>query len=94
MRRNLQSRVEVVTPIEAPALRKDLNDIFETQLRDQRNVWDMQPDGRYVQRQPSGKGRESRGCQQLMVEAAEKQHAKATRLRRLRPRAIARRSVR
>jgi len=94
MRRNLESRVELVVPIEDAALREELSGIFEAQLEDQRNVWDMQPDGSYVQRQPTGRGRESKGCQQIMVEAAEKRHSKATRLRRLKPRAIARRSVR
>ena len=94
MRRNLESRVELVAPIEDEALREELAKFFEFQLSDQRNVWDMKPDGSYVQRQPSGQGRVSVGCQQVMIDAAEKRHSKATRLRRLKPRAIARRSAR
>ncbi len=94
MRRNLESRVELVAPIEDVALREELSKIFEFQLRDQRNVWDMNADGSYSQRQPAGRGVESRGCQQILIEAAEKRQSKATRLRRLKPRAIARRSIR
>ena len=94
MRRNLESRVEVITPIEDAASREELGKIFEYQLRDQRSAWDMKADGSYVQRQTSGHGPESRGCQQILIEAAEKRQSKATRLRRLKPRAIARRSIR
>ncbi len=94
MRRNLESRVELLAPIEDPAHREELCRFFETQLEDQRNVWDMAADGAYVQRQPSGRGRESKGCQEVMVANAEKRQASATRLRRRKPRAIARRSVR
>ena len=94
MRRNLERRVELVAPIEDPGAREELKKLFDVQLGDQRNVWDMRPDGSYVQRQPSGAGSESTGCQMALVKAAEKRHSKATRLRRLKPRAIARRSVR
>ncbi len=94
MRRNLERRVELVAPIEDPGAREDLKKFFDVQLRDQRNVWDMKPDGSYVQRQPSADGAEGLGCQMTLVKAAEKRHSKATRLRRLKPRAIARRSVR
>ena len=94
MRRNLESRVELLAPIEDPAHREELHRFFEVQLEDQRNVWDMGPDGEYVQRQPVGRGRESKGCQEVMVAFAEKRQASATRLRRRKPRAIARRSVR
>ena len=75
-------------------MREELNKIFEYQLRDKRNVWDMNADGSYTQRQPTGRGLDSRGCQQILIDTAEKRHSKATRLRRLKPRAIARRSVR
>ncbi len=94
MRRNLESRVELLAPIEDPTHREELCRFFETQLEDQRNVWDMGPDGEYDQRQPVGRGRESKGCQEVMVAYAEKRQASATRLRRRKPRAIARRSVR
>ncbi len=92
MTRNLESRVELVTPVEDPALRRELHNILEVQLADQRSVWDMQPDGSYVQRQP-GRGRSAKGCQQVLIDQAEKRQTDANRLRKRKPRAIARRSI-
>lgn len=94
MRRNLESRVEVIAPVEDPASREELRKIFEIQLQDQCGVWDMRPDGTYDQRQPANSSSTRKSCQQTLIAAAEKRLAKATRLRRLKPRAIARRSVR
>src|SRR5271156_2908971 len=37
MKRNLESRVEVVVPVEDPALREQLRHILDLQLNDQRN---------------------------------------------------------
>ena len=92
MTRNLESRVELVTPVEDPVLRQELRNILETQLSDRRNVWEMREDGSYVRRTP-GRGRNARGCQQLLVDMAEKRQGEANRLRRRRPRAIARRAI-
>ncbi len=52
MYRNLEMRVEVVTPVEEPALRERLWSIFQVMLADQRQAWDMQPGGGYIQRMP------------------------------------------
>lgn len=52
MYRNLLARVEVVTPIEARPLREKCWDILRLTLEDERQTWDMQPDGSYVQRRP------------------------------------------
>ena len=85
--------VELVTPVEDPALCEELDKIFEFQLEDRRSVWDMKPDGSYVQRQ-AGRGRSGKGCQLVLIEEAAKRHAEANRLRRRKPRAIARRAIR
>jgi polyphosphate kinase len=53
MHRNLEGRVEAVTPVEDPALRRELWDILQIHMGDQRSAWDMQADGTYVQRQPA-----------------------------------------
>jgi polyphosphate kinase len=53
MHRNLEGRVEAITPIEDPRLRAELWKILQIQMRDQRQAWDMQPDGTYVQRVPA-----------------------------------------
>ncbi len=79
MRRNLESRVETVVPVEAPELRKSLRAILEVQLDDHRAAWDMQADGSYIQRQP-GKRRDKRSSQQKLIALAEKRLKAATRL--------------
>ena len=90
MRRNLESRVEALAPVEDPALREELHTHLKTQLKDQRSVWDMQSDGSYTQR---GSGaRNIAGCQQKLIAAAVKRHFEATRLRKRKPRTIARRT--
>ncbi|MFA9504063.1 polyphosphate kinase 1 [Natrinema sp. H-ect1] len=47
MTRNLDNRVEAVTPIEDPRLRERLETILETLLEDDRNRWIMRSDGSY-----------------------------------------------
>jgi polyphosphate kinase len=53
MQRNLSDRVEAVAPVEPRALKERLWEILELGLFDQRQAWDMKPDGSYVQRRPS-----------------------------------------
>ncbi len=55
MSRNLESRVEVVTPVENASLRKELKNILDVQFNDIRNAWEMQSDGSYVNRRSAGK---------------------------------------
>lgn len=50
MYRNLLGRVEVVVPIESMALRHRLWDTVQIMLHDQRQAWEMGPDGFYTQR--------------------------------------------
>jgi polyphosphate kinase len=50
MTRNLDRRVEAVTPVEAPELIRDLQEILGILLADGRQAWDLQPDGHYKQR--------------------------------------------
>jgi len=52
MKRNLEARVEVLCPVESPALVRDIRTILDIQLNDRRSAWDMQPDGSYIQRTP------------------------------------------
>jgi polyphosphate kinase len=52
MLRNLSRRVEAATPVEDHALRGRLWDILQASLADQRQAWEMQPDGTYLQAQP------------------------------------------
>jgi polyphosphate kinase len=50
MTRNLDRRVEAVTPVADPELSKDLQEILGVMLADQRYGWDLQSDGSYIQR--------------------------------------------
>ena len=89
MKRNLEQRVEIVVPVEAPALQAELRTVLDLHLADDRNAWDMQPDGSYVQRRPEDE--EAPGCQQKLIALAENRLRAAMRLRRRKPQAIVRR---
>lgn len=53
MQRNLDRRVEAVTPVGDPVCARQLKEILTILLADNRQAWDLQPDGSYIQRQPS-----------------------------------------
>jgi polyphosphate kinase len=53
MTRNLDNRVEAVAPVEDPAIREQLRTVLDIMFADNRRVWEMQPDGTYVQRRPA-----------------------------------------
>ncbi len=53
MPRNLDQRVEAITPVADPDIAKDLQEILGIMLADNRMAWDLQPDGRYIQRRPA-----------------------------------------
>ena len=89
MKRNLEQRVEIVAPVEAPALRAELRTLLDLHLADERSAWDMQPDGSYVQRRPEDP--DAPGCQQRLIALAEERLRSAMRLRRRKPQAIVRR---
>ncbi|MBD2495536.1 polyphosphate kinase 1 [Nostoc sp. FACHB-280] len=52
MRRNLDRRVEVITPIKDQDIAKDLQEILGIMLADNRQAWELQADGTYIQRRP------------------------------------------
>jgi polyphosphate kinase len=54
MPRNLDTRVELITPVEDPALRDDLLDTLARSLADDTNSWDLQSDGTWIRRTPQG----------------------------------------
>ncbi len=69
MTRNLERRVEVVTDVVKKPLKKELRLLLDTLLDDQRNTWDMHPDGTYTQRQPPAD--DYVGCQLKQAEYAQ-----------------------
>ena len=54
MTRNLDNRVEAVTPVEDPDLQERLRTVLRLNLRDNRRAWEMHPDGSYTQLRPDG----------------------------------------
>jgi polyphosphate kinase len=65
--RNLDRRVEVVIPIDEPAIAQHLQDILALMLADNRQSWELQPDGRYLQVQASD-GNSNSGSQQMLMD--------------------------
>ena len=74
MKRNLESRVEVVTPVQKPELQAALRQLLTVQLSNQRSVWEMQADGRYIQLQPKDK---QLGAQETLIKLANHRFAEA-----------------
>jgi polyphosphate kinase len=89
MKRNLESRVEMLVPIEDPLGRQRLRAVLDMQLAPNRNQWRMQSDGTYVKVVAAGS---DRGCQQALLEwvSAERLAPNAVRRRRS-PRRLVRR---
>ena len=52
MRRNLDRRVEAVTPIEDANLKKEIENILDVYLKDNWNTWEMKSDGEFLPRKP------------------------------------------
>jgi polyphosphate kinase len=48
MPRNLDHRVELVTPVEDPVLQADLLDTLERSLADNSNAWELGSDGAWI----------------------------------------------
>ena len=69
MPRNLDRRIEAVAPVSEPAQRRQLRDLMLMMLEDNRQAWDLRPDGSYVQRRPAP-GEEERATQRILVEKA------------------------
>jgi polyphosphate kinase len=69
MTRNLESRVEVVTPVQKPELQAALRQILTVQLSNHRSVWDMHADGQYKQRTPTEK-QDKTGVQESLIDLA------------------------
>ncbi|MGH1396957.1 MAG: polyphosphate kinase 1 [Trichormus sp.] len=66
MSRNLDRRVEVITPIRDQDIAKDLQEILGIMLADNRQAWDLQGDGTYLQRRPGDECPESNSQITLM----------------------------
>jgi polyphosphate kinase len=54
MPRNLDTRVELVTPVDDLMIKEDLLDTLERSLADETNAWDLRSDNTWVRRVPGG----------------------------------------
>ncbi len=71
MKRNLEARVEVLCPVDTPALAREIRAILDVHLHDSRSAWDMQPDGSYIQQLPADPDAAG-GSHCRLIEQAEK----------------------
>ena len=67
MPRNLERRIEAAVPIEDARHRAEIRRLMEMMLEDNRQAWELRPDGHYVQRTPAPNEAE-RGTQRLLIE--------------------------
>ncbi|MGD1698695.1 polyphosphate kinase 1 [Dapis sp. BLCC M229] len=67
MPRNLNRRVEAITPVEDTDLTKELQEILGILLSDNRQAWDLQPDGQYIQRRSTDNSPEL-GSHRILME--------------------------
>jgi polyphosphate kinase len=77
MFRNLSRRVEAAAPVKAPALRQRLWEVLEACLRDERQAWEMRPDGSYTQLRPpeNADGVAAMGTQAWLIETTRRRAA-------------------
>ena len=80
MKRNLESRVEVVAPIDNPKLQEELRLILDVQLSSLKHAWAMQPDGSYSERTKNS-GKDVPEAQETFIALAQKRMAAATKHR-------------
>jgi len=71
MPRNLDRRVEAVTPVEDPALVEELKEILDIMLTDNRHAWELRADGVFTQRTPGETG-DVRSTHDVFMERALK----------------------
>jgi polyphosphate kinase len=69
MSRNLDYRVEAITPVEEPRLQEQLKAILDVQLTDNVKAWDMHQDGTYVKRTPAP-GEPAQNSQEILMQRA------------------------
>ncbi|HET9676777.1 MAG TPA: polyphosphate kinase 1, partial [Solirubrobacterales bacterium] len=70
MPRNLDSRVELVAPVEDAAAKAELLDVLERCLADNASSWELGPDGSWTRLQPNGEVRSAQ--EELMARHSAK----------------------
>src|SRR3954451_17125528 len=75
MPRNLDRRIEVMTPIEDARLRADVSDILDALLADTRFSWQLESDGTWRRTTPSGSAK-AVSAQELLMQRVTKRTKK------------------
>ncbi len=71
MKRNLENRVECITPVLDGKIKEQLEKILAVYRSDNSSAWDLQPDGTYVQRTPR-QGEKPVAAQDEFIRLAQK----------------------
>ncbi len=71
MARNLDHRIEVVTPVEAGHVRTEIESIFKALLADNSQAWELGPDGSWERVHPE-KGERRRSAQAVFMRRRER----------------------
>lgn len=69
MKRNLEARVEVVIPVDKPEFKKTLREMLDVQLNNKRSVWEMDSEGKSIQRTP-GESDNQQTVQEILIQCA------------------------
>ena len=67
MQRNLDRRIETMFPLREARHREKIRRLFDLQLGDTANAWELKPDGSYERLQPK-EGEETTDSQALLLE--------------------------
>ena len=70
MPRNLDRRVEVITPIKDQDIAKDIQEVLGIMLADNRQAWELNSNGNYIQRKPRQDCPEA-GSQKTLMQIAD-----------------------
>jgi polyphosphate kinase len=81
MKRNLESRVEVVAPVDDPQLRKELRAVIDMQLKPNHAAWEMHSDGSYTHLAPNDPAND---CQRALIDLVENREREEIKTRRRR----------
>jgi polyphosphate kinase len=81
MKRNLESRVEAVAPVEDPQLRKELRTVIDLQLKPNHAAWEMQSDGSYSHLVPNDPATD---CQRTLIDIVENREREENKTRKRR----------
>ena len=79
MTRNLDHRIEVLMPVEAARVRRDLHAILDSAFADDTNAWMLGPDGAWTRGAPSSRPYSHQGAMMRRAHKRARRHARESR---------------